>query len=197
MLEDDPFKILDGREKKKNQGSRASLVIHNNSRVSSPRLITLGASCNARGRRSVFELVRLSSQADENELAEEDTYSRLSVVRVRACVRAREEREKSSRTRPSGRKNLKRAQQPSSRDRSTRKKQRGRRRKPACSKSLGQIIFETRLHRASGCAADAELWIRHAQGAQREESRVLPEHVSAFHAPLTLASDSIARNLAV
>lgn len=95
MLEDDPFKILDGREKKKkNQGSRASLVIHNNSRVSSPRLITLGASCNARGRRSVFELVRLSSQADENELAEEDTYSRLSVVRVRACVRAREEREK-------------------------------------------------------------------------------------------------------
>lgn len=170
-------------------------MIHNNSRVSSPRLITLGVSCNARDRRSVFELVRLSSQADENELAEEDTYSRLSVVRVRACVR--EKREKSSRTRPSGRKNLKRAQQPSSRDRSTRKKQRGRRREPACSKSLGQIIFETRLHRASGCAADAELWIRHAQGAQREESRVLPEHVSAFHAPLTLASDSIARNLAV
>lgn len=92
MLEDDPFKILDGREKKKNQGSRASLVIHNNSRVSSPRLITLGASCNARGRRSVFELVRLSSQADENELAEEDTYSRLSVVRVRACVREKRER---------------------------------------------------------------------------------------------------------
>lgn len=118
-----------------------------------------------------------------------------SCVCVRACVR--EKREKSSRTRPSGRKNLKRAQQPSSRDRSTRKKQRGRRREPACSKSLGQIIFETRLHRASGCAADAELWIRHAQGAQREESRVLPEHVSAFHAPLTLASDSIARNLAV
>lgn len=105
-------------------------MIHNNSRVSSPRLITLGVSCNARDRRSVFELVRLSSQADENELAEEDTYSRLSVVRVRACVRAREEREKSSRTRPSGRKNLKRAQQPSSRDRSTRKKQRGRRREP-------------------------------------------------------------------
>lgn len=122
-----PLKSSTGEKKKKNQGSRASLVIHNNSRVSSPRLITLGASCNARGRRSVFELVRLSSQADENELAEEDTYSRLSVVRVRACVRAREEREKSSRTRPSGRKNLKRAQQPSSRDRSTRKKQRGRR----------------------------------------------------------------------
>lgn len=92
MLEDDPFKILDGREKKKNQGSRASLVIHNNSRVSSPRLITLGVSCNARDRRSVFELVRLSSQADENELAEEDTYSRLSVVRVRACVREKRER---------------------------------------------------------------------------------------------------------
>lgn len=149
-----PLKSSTGEKKKKNQGSRASLVIHNNSRVSSPRLITLGASCNARGRRSVFELVRLSSQADENELAEEDTYSRLSVVRVRACVRAREEREKSSRTRPSGRKNLKRAQQPSSRDRSTRKKQRGRRRKPACSKSLGQIIFETstpRLRLRRGC----------------------------------------------
>lgn len=125
-----PLKSSTGEKKKKNQGSRASLVIHNNSRVSSPRLITLGVSCNARDRRSVFELVRLSSQADENELAEEDTYSRLSVVRVRACVRAREEREKSSRTRPSGRKNLKRAQQPSSRDRSTRKKQRGRRREP-------------------------------------------------------------------
>lgn len=149
-----PLKSSTGEKKKKNQGSRASLVIHNNSRVSSPRLITLGVSCNARGRRSVFELVRLSSQADENELAEEDTYSRLSVVRVRACVRAREEREKSSRTRPSGRKNLKRAQQPSSRDRSTRKKQRGRRRKPACSKSLGQIIFETstpRLRLRRGC----------------------------------------------
>lgn len=64
-----PLKSLTGGGKK-NQGSRASLVIHNNSRVSSLRLITLGVSCCARGR-SVFELVRLSSQADENELAED------------------------------------------------------------------------------------------------------------------------------
>lgn len=83
-----PLKSLTGgggeRKKKKNQGSRASLVIHNNSRVSSLRLITLGVSCNARGR-SVFELVRLSSQADENELAE-DTYRRCSIVHVCVCV---------------------------------------------------------------------------------------------------------------
>lgn len=76
-----------------------------------------------------------------------------------------------------------RSEQPSSRDRSTRKKlrqQRGR-------KSLGQIIFETSIPRIRNRGFDT----RKEHNERRGPRRVLPEHVSAFHARLTLASDSI------